>query len=259
MRAFLVVSLFLTFAVGDDSQALVATKSVCDPDVELFCPTEKTSSGCAQFKCLKDHLDFLTAPCVAYIKEKQRQKDSCKNATLTFCSDEENKWGIYRCLMAHVDQINGTCAEYIREKMAEYGKEVPLNACDNDATTTCSNATGFSSTLICIKQNWKNLSKDCRRLLWQLKQNYSHGFEKEHGHGWHHRHGSEYGMMKNDQEERTRGPRDADSSSGNEEPKSKHERHERHEKHLDADSSSDNEEPKSKKHERHEKTFSSTT
>jgi len=90
----------------------------------------------------------------------------------------------------------------------------------------------FSATLICIKQNWKILSKDCRRLLWQLKQNYSHGFEKEHGHGWHHRHGSEYGMMKNDQEERTRGPRDADSSSDKEEPKSKkHERHERHEKH----------------------------
>jgi len=38
--------------------------------------------------------------------------------------------------------------------------------------------------------------------------------------------------MKNDQEERTRGPRDADSSSDNEEPKSKkHERHERHERH----------------------------
>jgi len=143
MRAFLVVSLFFTFAVSDDSQALVTTKSVCDTDVELFCPTEKTSSGCAQFKCLKDHLDFLTAPCVAYIKEKQRQKDSCKNATLTFCSAEENKWGIYRCLMAHVDQINGTCGEYIREKMAEHGKEVPLNACDNDATSTCSNATGF--------------------------------------------------------------------------------------------------------------------
>jgi len=219
---------------------------VCDPDIDIFCPSEKSSS-CAQFKCLQNHLDFVTAPCLAYLKEKLRQKESCKNATATFCSQEESKWAIYRCLIDHVDQINGTCADYIREKMVEYGKEVPLNACDSDATTLCANASGFSSTLICIQQNWKNLAKDCRRLLWQLKHNSTHGSHEkgewhgrhEHEHGHEHGHGHEYGHRhergSNSNEEGTRGPR-AGSEAGSE-PKSRHEggsrqeRHDWHERH----------------------------